>query len=107
MNIYVSNLPYQTTDDELMRTFQSFGEVNSARVIKDKISGRSRGFGFVEMANESEAQAALDSVNEMELDGRKLNAREARPRSEEAGFRNDSSPKREGRPSRDAIRSNY
>jgi cold-inducible RNA-binding protein len=85
MNIYVSNIPYQTTEDELRDAFASFGNVSSARIIKDKLTGKSRGFGFVEMANDDEAKAALEGMNGAELSGRKINAREARPREEGPG----------------------
>ncbi len=82
MNIYVSNIPYQTTEEEMNQAFAAFGTVASARIIKDKMTGRSRGFGFVEMENETEARAALEGMNGAELSGRKVNAREARPREE-------------------------
>ena len=101
MNIYVSNIPYQTTEDELRDAFAAFGNVSSARIIKDKLTGKSRGFGFVEMGNDDEARAALEGMNGAELTGRKINAREARPREEgpggggqggQGGFRRDSRP---------------
>ena len=85
MNIYVSNIPYQTTEDELRDAFAAFGNVSSARIIKDKLTGKSRGFGFVEMGNDDEARAALEGMNGAELTGRKINAREARPREEGPG----------------------
>lgn len=85
MNIYVSNIPYTTTEDDLREAFASFGSVQSARIIKDKLTGKSRGFGFVEMSNDDEAQKALDGMNGAELQGRKINAREARPREEGPG----------------------
>ncbi|HLP41904.1 MAG TPA: RNA-binding protein, partial [Fibrobacteria bacterium] len=85
MNIYVSNIPYTTTEDDLREAFASFGGVQSARIIKDKQTGKSRGFGFVEMSNDVEAQKALDGMNGAELQGRKINAREARPREEGPG----------------------
>ena len=87
MNIYVSNIPYTTTEDELREAFAAFGNVSSARIIKDKLTGKSRGFGFVEMHNDDEAKAALDGMNGAELSGRKINAREARPREEGPGGR--------------------
>ena len=100
MNIYVSNIPYQTTEDELRDAFAGFGNVSSARIIKDKLTGKSRGFGFVEMGNDDEARAALEGMNGAELTGRKINAREARPREEgpggggggQGGFRRDARP---------------
>ena len=85
MNIYVSNIPYTTTEDELRDAFSAFGNVSSARIIKDKLTGKSRGFGFVEMGNDDEAKTALDGMNGAELSGRKINAREARPREEGPG----------------------
>jgi len=93
MNIYVSNIPYQTTEEELRDAFASFGNVSSARIIKDKLTGKSRGFGFVEMGNDDEARAALEGMNGAELTGRKINAREARPREESpGGFRGGPRP---------------
>lgn len=88
MNIYVSNIPYTTTEDELREAFAAFGTVSSARIIKDKLTGKSRGFGFVEMGNDDEAKNALDGMNGAELSGRKINAREARPREEGPGRSN-------------------
>jgi RNA recognition motif-containing protein len=85
MNIYVSNIPYQTTEEEMREAFAAFGNVSSARIIKDKMTGKSRGFGFVEMGNDDEARAALEGMNGAELSGRKINAREARPREEGPG----------------------
>ena len=85
MNIYVSNIPYQTTEEELRDAFAAFGNVSSARIIKDKLTGKSRGFGFVEMGSDDEARSALEGMNGAELSGRKVNAREARPREEGPG----------------------
>ena len=84
MNIYVSNIAYNATDELLQETFAAFGEVLSARIIKDRMTGRSRGFGFVEMPNEEHGRAALEGVNGIEVLGRKINAREAKPREEGA-----------------------
>ena len=92
MNIYVSNIPYTTTEDELRDAFSSFGNVGSARIIKDKLTGKSRGFGFVEMASDDEAKSALEGMNGAELSGRKINAREARPREEGPGNRGNGGP---------------
>jgi RNA recognition motif-containing protein len=86
MNIYVGNLSYDTTDDELHTAFSDFGEVASAVVIKDKLSGNSRGFGFVEMPQKTEAQAAIQALNGQDLNGRKLTVNEARPREERPQF---------------------
>ncbi len=77
--LYVGNLPYNTTDDSLKQLFASAGEVTSANVIIDKMSGRSRGFGFVEMANDDEAEKAVETFNGQEHEGRKLVVNEARP----------------------------
>src|SRR2546430_4455378 len=84
-NIYVGNLPYDTTGDDLVELFQSYGTVTSGQVIIDKFSGRSRGFGFVEMANDDEAQAAIDALNGSPYGGRPLTVNEARPREERGG----------------------
>ncbi len=85
MNIYVGNLSYDVTESELRSAFEAFGQVESANVVTDKYSGRSRGFGFVEMTNEGEAQAAIDGLNGQDLKGRALNVNKARPRSEGRG----------------------
>src|SRR5215212_7757083 len=81
-NIYVGNLPYDTTGDDLVQLFQAYGAVTSAQVIIDKFSGRSRGFGFVEMANDDESQSAIDALNGSPFGGRPLTVNEARPREE-------------------------
>ncbi len=80
MNIYVGNLSYDVTDETLQGTFESFGEVTSARVIKDKYTGQSRGFGFVEMTTQSQAETAIKSLNGKELQGKQITVSEARPR---------------------------
>jgi len=80
VRIYVGNLSYQVTDEELRQAFEAFGEVSSANVIMDKFSGQSKGFGFVEMSSKSEADAAISSLNGKELKGRAMNVNEARPR---------------------------
>ena len=80
MNIYVGNLSFDTTDEDLRQAFEAFGQVTSASVIKDRDSGRSRGFGFVEMPEQEEAQKAIEGLNGKELQGRPLNVNEARPR---------------------------
>jgi len=82
MNIYVGNLPFETTEDSLQVAFTEYGEVTTARVITDKFTGRSRGFGFVEMPDNSEAEAAIQALNGKEMDGRPLTVNEARPREE-------------------------
>jgi RNA recognition motif-containing protein len=82
MRIYVGNLPYSVTDDELRDVFSDFGELVSAEVVKDKFSGQSKGFGFVDMPNNSEADQAIKALNDTDLKGRKLTVNEARPRAE-------------------------
>ncbi len=82
MNIYVGNVSYQTDDRRLVELFSEFGEVASARVINDRETGRSKFFGFVEMANDTEAAAAIEALNEKEIDGRTLRVNEARPKEE-------------------------
>lgn len=84
MRIYVGNLKYSVTDDGLREMFSEFGEVASADVIKDKFSGQSKGFGFVDMPNQSEAEDAIQALNDTMQDGRKLTVNEARPRTERA-----------------------
>ncbi len=84
MNIYVGNLSYSTTDDGLRQAFEQFGQVSSASVIKDKYSGESRGFGFIEMPSKEEAEKAIAEMNGKELDGRTITVNEARPRTDRA-----------------------
>jgi RNA recognition motif-containing protein len=79
MNIYVGNLAWAVTDDDLRQAFSSHGEVASATIIKDKFTGQSRGFGFVEMPNNTEAQAAITALDGQDLKGRALKVNEARP----------------------------
>ncbi len=81
MNIYVGNLSYDVTDETIQRAFESFGEVASAKVIKDKYTGQSRGFAFVEMPGQSQAQTAIKSLNGKELHGKEMSVSEARPRT--------------------------
>jgi len=85
MNIYVGNLARQATEDDLRGAFEAFGQVESVNIIKDRFSGESRGFGFVEMPSKQEAQKALDEMNGKDLMGRALNVNEARPRTERRG----------------------
>lgn len=85
MNIYVGNLSYDLSEEDLKKAFEEFGQVESAKIISDMYSGRSKGFGFVEMSNEAEAQSAIDALNGKELEGRTLNVNKARPRSEGRG----------------------
>ena len=82
MNIYVGNLSFEVSEEDVQAAFEAFGKVESVKVIKDKYSGASRGFGFVEMPSKDEAQAAISGLNGKELKGRALNVNEARPRAE-------------------------
>jgi len=82
MNIYVGNLSSDTTEEQLRAAFEAFGQVTSASLIKDKFSGESRGFGFVEMPSRNEAQEAIDKMNGQDLNGRPVKVSEARPRTE-------------------------
>ena len=82
MNIYVGNLSFEVTEEDLKKAFEPFGHVESAKVIKDMSTGRSRGFGFIEMPAESEAWAAIEDLNGKELKGRTLKVNKARPRTE-------------------------
>ena len=81
MNIYVGNLTYSVTDGDLQEAFEAHGSVDRAKVILDRETGRSRGFGFVEMPNDEEGNTAIEAMNGKELDGRALNVNEARPRT--------------------------
>jgi cold-inducible RNA-binding protein len=80
MNIYVGNLSYGMSEDELRQAFSAFGEVSSVKILMDRETGRSRGFGFVEMPNQSEAEAAVAQLNGKDVGGRALRINEARPR---------------------------
>ena len=80
MNIFVGNLPFGMTDDELHELFAKFGEITRATVIKDRVTGKSRGFGFVEMADDEMARAAIEGLNGSDMQGRALTVNEARPR---------------------------
>ena len=97
MKIYAGNLSYQVTEDDLRQAFESFGQVESAAIIKDKYSGQSKGFGFIEMPSKAEAQSAIDGLNGKELKGRTLNVNEARPRTESRGGRGGRGGGRGGR----------
>jgi RNA recognition motif-containing protein len=87
MNIYVGNLSYEVTEEDLQNAFEGFGQIESVRIIKDNYSGRSKGFGFVEMSNNANAQSAINDLNDKELKGRTLKVNMARPRSENRGGR--------------------
>ncbi len=85
MNIYVGNLSWSMTDDDLMNLFTEHGSVTSAKILKDKMNGRSKGFGFVEMEDDEAAKTAIAALNETEIQGRKLIVNESQPRQEGGG----------------------
>jgi len=87
MNIYIGNLSYEVTEEDLKQAFEAFGQVESAKIIKDMYTGRSKGFGFAEMPDNADAQSAIDSLNDTELKGRTLKVNKARPRTESRGGR--------------------
>jgi RNA recognition motif-containing protein len=90
MNIYVGNLSWTMTDDDLKNLFTQFGTVGSAKILKDKMNGRSKGFGFVEMEDDEAAKTAISQLNESEVMGRKLIVNESQPReggSSDGGFK--------------------
>lgn len=87
MNIYVGNLPYSATEDDLRNAFAAFGEVTSVTLITDKFSGQSKGFGFVEMAKNAEADQAIKALNGTQIKGRSIKVNQAKPRSEGGGGR--------------------
>ncbi|GMV90632.1 MAG: hypothetical protein AMXMBFR82_04100 [Candidatus Hydrogenedentota bacterium] len=87
MNIYVGNLSYQTTEDELKAAFEAYGKVDTARTIVDKYTNQSKGFGFVEMPDKAEAQAAIAGLDGKDLGGRSIKVNEARPKTEGGGGR--------------------
>jgi RNA recognition motif-containing protein len=82
MNIYVGNLPYSVTEDDLRAAFAAYGKVDSCNIINDKFSGQSKGFGFVEMGDNSEADAAIKGLNETDMGGRNVKVNQAKPREE-------------------------
>ena len=82
MNIYVGNLPYNATEQDLREAFEAYGAVSSSSVIKDKFTGRSKGFGFVEMPDATQATAGIEAFNGRDFKGRNLKVNEARPREE-------------------------
>ena len=85
MNIYVGNLSYDTGNNELREAFEAHGQVEDARVVEDKYTQRSRGFGFIEMSNDDEARAAIAALHSTDLQGRTLTVNEARPREDRGG----------------------
>ena len=94
MNIFVGNLSYSSTEDSVRALFEAHGEVTAVRIIQDRETGRSRGFGFVEMSNDEEARKAMEALDGTELDGRTLKINEARPRRER-GVGGDRPPRRD------------
>ena len=96
MNIFVGNLSFQVTDAEIRKAFEAYGQVASASVITDKFTGKSRGFGFVEMPNANEAKAAIEGLNNKDLSGRAIRVNEAQPRTDRPprGDRGDRGPRR-------------
>ena len=82
MNVYVGNLSYDLSEDDLKQAFEEFGEVTSAKIISDRYSGRSKGFGFVEMSSDDEAKAAIEALSGKELSGRTMVVNEARPKTQ-------------------------
>lgn len=94
MNIYVGNLSFEVTEEDLKEAFSAFGQVESVKIIKDNYSGRSKGFGFVEMPGKGEAQSAIEGLQGKDVKGRAINVNEARPRTE--GRRGGSGGNRRG-----------
>jgi len=89
MNIYIANLSYAVNDDDLKELFQEYGEVSSAHVITDRETGKSRGFGFVEMPNDAEALKAIKELNGVEYDGKVITVNTAKPKTERRDFNNN------------------
>ncbi len=85
MNIYVGNLPFEASDDDLQQLFGTYGEVTTANVIKDRFSGESRGFGFVEMPARKDAEAAIAALNGTDFKGRTITVNEAKPKAPKSG----------------------
>jgi len=85
LRIYLGNLPYESAEEDLEETFRQYGQVESVTIIRDRDTGRSKGFGFVEMPENGEAQSAIDAMNGKEMGGRTLTVNEARPREERGG----------------------
>ncbi len=85
MNVYVGNLPWGLSEEDLREAFEAFGEVVSVKIIKDKFTGRSRGFGFVEMPNQEEGESAISALNGKDFKGREIVVNQARPRRDDRG----------------------
>jgi RNA recognition motif-containing protein len=86
MNLYIGNIPYNMSENDLTQLFANFGEVSSLNVVKDKVTNRSKGFGFVEMPDDSAASAAINELNGKEINGRKIIVNEARPKTDKPRF---------------------
>jgi RNA recognition motif-containing protein len=84
MNIYVGNLPYNVVEEDLREIFEEYGEVSAVKIISDKLTGRSKGFGFVEMDDDQEAKKAIEELNNAELSGRNIKVNESRPKSNDS-----------------------
>jgi len=84
MNIYCGNLPYNVVEEDLKEIFEEYGEISSVKIINDKLTGRSKGFGFVEMENDDEARKAIEELNNAELSGRNIKVNESRPKSNDS-----------------------
>lgn len=97
MNIYVGNLSYRATEDDLRQAFEMYGEVASVAIVKDRDTGRSKGFGFIEMPDDGEAQEAIDGLDGTELVGRAITVNQARPRQDRRGGRERGGRDRRGR----------
>ena len=97
MKIYVGNLSYEVTEEDLRLALEEFGQVESVTIIKDRDSGQSKGFGFVEMNSKAEGQSAIEGLNGKELKGREINVNEARPRTDSRSSRGGYSGGREGK----------
>ncbi len=105
MNIYVGSLSYDVSEENLRQAFGAFGQVSSARIVKDKYSGQPRGFGFVEMFDQTEAQTAIENLNGKDLLGQKMSVSEARPRAGQE--RSGGSGGHRGRPGSGGSRNRY
>ncbi|MBI4734418.1 MAG: RNA-binding protein [Rubrobacteridae bacterium] len=97
MKVYVGNLAYRTDETTLKKTFESFGEVDSANIIIDRDTGRSKGFAFVEMPDDEQAKAAMDALNGADLDGRAIKVSESKPRERQGGGRGFGGPRGDGK----------
>lgn len=95
MNIYVGNVDFKATEDQLMELFSQYGDVKSVKIITDKVTGRSKGFAFVEMANDADGKGAVEALNGYNLNSRDISVSVARPREETRNFRGGNSEYRE------------